>query len=260
MTDNGLNILTSGQSDWDADTDENFGILERGYHISEHAGQAVSSGQVLTLNSSGFFKPYDPTVTSMPPMAYAYTAAASGDALQALAWGIVRSLDVNSLGVAGQIAYSTASGFLTPVTSLGLPVGLFTSANGILFNPAKLAAGGGGGGGYTPTFFVTSTQINAVVGSLHTFTSSLGLLNGWNRRIRINANSAAFGELKLYADAGLSDLQYSTVSGGVSGVSSFTDRAGLPIDTNSGTLYGTFKCLSGDVSSATVNVICEWEF
>lgn len=142
--DNQLAILSSGAADWDADLDANFAVIERGYHISEHAGQAISSGQVLALNSGGFFKPYDPTVTSMPPVAYAFTAAASGDSMQALAWGIVRSLDVNSLGAPGKVAYATLSGYLTTVAS-GFPVGIFTTGRGILFNPDHGSGGGGGG-------------------------------------------------------------------------------------------------------------------
>lgn len=256
MSDNNLTLLTSGQSDWDTDIDANFAVLERGYHISERAGQAISSGQVLSLNSLGFFAPYDWT-GALTPMAYSYTAAASGDSLQALAWGIVRSLDINSPAVAGQLAYATGSGFLTTVAS-GLPVGRFTTGRGILFQPA-LNAGGGGGGGYTPSYFVSSSAINAVVGSLHTFTMSLGGLHGWNRRVRLNSNSAAHVELKFYADAGHSDLQYSTLSGGISGVGSFNDRAGFPWDTNSGTLYGTVQVLSGDVSSASINVNASWQ-
>lgn len=140
--DNQLAILSSGAADWDADLDANFAVIERGYHISEHAGQAISSGQVLALNSGGFFKPYDPTVTSMPPVAYAFTAAASGDSMQALAWGIVRSLDVNSLGAPGKVAYATLSGYLTTVAS-GFPVGIFTTGRGILFNPDHGSGAGG---------------------------------------------------------------------------------------------------------------------
>lgn len=256
MTDNNLTLLTSGQSDWDTDIDANFSVLERGYHISERAGQPISSGQVLSLTSGGFFKPYDWTA-ALPPIAYSYTAAASGDSLQALAWGIVRSLDINSPAVAGQLAYATGSGFLTTVAS-GLPLGKFTTGRGILFNPSNIA-GGGGGGGYTPTYFANSAAINAVVGSLHTFTFSMGGLFGWNRRVRLNSNSASHVELKFYSDAGHSDLQYSTISGGISGVNSFNDRAGWPWDTNSGTLYGTVQVLSGDVSSASINVNASWQ-
>jgi hypothetical protein len=141
--DNQLAILTAGASDWDSDTDDNFQILERGYHITEHAGQAVSSGQVLTLNSGGFFFPYNPNSAAIAPHAYAFTAAASGDSLRALAWGIVRSLDINSPAVPGKLAFATASGFLS-VATLGLPVGIFTTGEGVLFNPDHAAGGAGG--------------------------------------------------------------------------------------------------------------------
>lgn len=245
----------SGQADWDSGLGANFNALERGYYLTERAGQTISSGQVLTLNSGGFFFPYAPSSADIQPHAYAFTAGASGDSFTALAWGITRSLDINSPAIPGQLAFSTASGFLS-VATLGLPVGTFLTGRGVLFNPVKSA--GGGGGGYTPTYFSNSLAVNAVVGSLHTFTMSLGGLFGDNRRVRVNGSSAAHVELKLYADAGLTQLQYSTISGGISAVNSFNDRAGWPFDTNSGTLYGTVMILSGDVSSNTLNVQGSW--
>jgi hypothetical protein len=252
----------SGQASWDDGLSANFQAIERGYHITERAGTDISTGRILTLNSGGFFQPYDPTVTSMQPVAYSYLAAASGDSMTALGWGIVRSLGINSPVIPGQRFYTSAltPGLVVSNSPIGPVIGIGLTAQGILFNPAHSVVSSVGGGGYTPTYFVMSTQVNAVVGSLHTFTQSLGLLQGWNRKVRINSNSGSFIELKLYADAGLTDLQYSTISGGVSGVGSFYDRAGWPIDTNSGTLYGTVKCLSADVASATINMNFNWQF
>jgi hypothetical protein len=140
--DNPFDIPTSGQADWDSGLSQDFLAIERGYHITERAGQAISSGQVLTLNSGGFFFPYNPASASIAPHAYSYTAAASGDSLTALAWGIVRSLDINSPAVPGKLAYATASGFLH-TTALGLPVGVFTSGRGVLFNPDHTAGAAG---------------------------------------------------------------------------------------------------------------------
>lgn len=139
--DNPFDTPISGQASWDDGLSANFQAIERGYHITERAGQGISSGQVLTLNSGGFFFPYNPASAAIAPHAYTYTAAASGDSLTALAWGIVRSLDINSPAVPGKLAYSTASGFLSTAV-LGLPVGVFTMGRGVLFNPDKIAGGG----------------------------------------------------------------------------------------------------------------------
>lgn len=257
--DNPFDTPTTGQADWDSGLGANFQAIERGYHVTERVGQDVSSGQILTLTSSGFFVPYSPASASIAPHAYAYTSALSGETFTALAWGIVRSLDINSPAVAGQLMFSSASGFLS-VATLGLPVGIGLTSKGVLFKPALTAGGGGGGGGYSPTYFSNSLAINAVVGSLHTFTFSLGTLLGWNRRVRMNAASASNVELKLYANSARTNLQYSTASGGVSAVGSFNDRAAFPFDCDSGTIYGTLSVFSVDISSDTINVQAFWNF
>lgn len=139
--DNPFDTPTSGAADWDSGLSANFQVVERGYHLTERAGQAISSGQVVTLNSGGFFFPYNPNSTAIVPAGYAYTAAASGDSLTALAWGIVRSLGINSPCVPGKMIFSTASGFLS-TTTLGLSVGMGLSGYGILFNPIKTPVAG----------------------------------------------------------------------------------------------------------------------
>lgn len=288
--DNPFEVLTSGQADWDSDIIANFAVLDRGYHVTERAGQAVSTGQILSLNSGGFFFPYNASSTSVQPHAMAYTAAASGDSLTALAWGIVRSLGINSPAVPGQLMFSNASGFLA-TASLGLPVGYGLKGYGVLFNPAKLSGGissaalagltdvntNGVANGkllgwsdttskWVPTAAgstshrVQSVQIAAVTNSTHLFTMSLGAgLFGWNRRVRVNGSSMSLVELRFYRDSGRSDLQYQTLSGGISAVTSFHDRAGWPIDTDSGTIYGSLQCFSMSVGSDTVNIIGDWE-
>jgi hypothetical protein len=154
--------------------------------------------------------------------------------------------------------FSDSSGFLNTAT-LGLSVGMGLEGNGILFNPARPVPVSSS---YIPTKGACSLAISAVVNSLHTFTMSLqnAWLWGWNRKVRVNGSSAPLVELKFYRDAGNTDLQYQTLSGGISAVGSFYDRAGFPIDTDSGTIYGTLKVFSGGgVNSDTINVQAEWE-
>jgi hypothetical protein len=256
--DNPFNTPISGQGDWDTGLSGNFGVVERGYHVTERAGQAVSTGQIVAMTSGGWMLPFNPS-SSLPCLGYAYTAAASGDAFTVIGHGIMRSLDINSSCLGGQLMFSNASGFLS-VTTNGAPVGIGLSNKGVFFNPSKFA--GAGAGAYSPAKIVNSVTISAVVNSLHTFTMSIpsSLLWGWNRRIRINGSSAPNVELKFYRDAGVSDLQYQTLSGGVSAVASFHDRAGWPIDTDSGTVYGTLKVFSsGGVNSDTIYIQAEWQ-
>jgi hypothetical protein len=93
---------------------------------------------VLWLNSGGFFFPFDPNSAAIFPHALAYTAAASGDSLTALAWGIVRSLGINSPAVPGFGLYTSA---LTPgvivTTPNGPKIGRGLAGYGVLFQPAR---------------------------------------------------------------------------------------------------------------------------
>ena len=255
--DNPFDTPVTGQADWDSGLGANFQAIERGYHVSERVGVAVNTGNILCLTSSGWLVPWDVNST-VPALAMAYTAALSGETVTALAWGISRSLSINSVAIPGQLLYGSATTpGLIATSPNGAPIGVGLTGNGILFNPAK-TAGGGGGGGYTPTYFTSSLAINAVVGSLHTFTTSFGAFFGDNRRLRVNGSSASHVELKLFSDSARTKLQYQTFSGGISAVNSFNDRAGFPIDTDSGTIYGTLSILSGDVSSDTISVQGSW--
>lgn len=138
MSDNPFVTPVSGQADWDSSLNADFGVLERGYHVTERAGVAINSGQVLWLNSGGFFFPFDPNSKTIYPTAMAYTAAASGDSLTALAWGIVRSLGINSPAIPGFALYTSA---LTPgvivTTPNGPKIGRGLAGYGVLFNPHK---------------------------------------------------------------------------------------------------------------------------
>jgi hypothetical protein len=93
--DNPFVIPVTGQADWDS-SNADLNVIERGYHVTERAGVAINTGQVFGLNSGGFFFPFDPNSKTIYPHGMAYTAAASGDSARALAWGIVRSLGINS--------------------------------------------------------------------------------------------------------------------------------------------------------------------
>jgi hypothetical protein len=151
-TDNALAILSAGTADWDADTSANFQSLERGFHVTQRAGMAINTGEVLWCSSAGFFEKFDPNSGDIIPMAMAYTAAASGDSMKALAWGIVRSLAINSAILPGAPAWVSAAtpGLLVGSSAIqNVPVGLGLPGGSILFHPSLLntqSFGGGGGG------------------------------------------------------------------------------------------------------------------
>lgn len=138
MTDNPFNTPVSGQADWDSGLGLDFQVIERGYHITERAGTAISTGQVLWMNSGGFFFPFDPNSKSISPSAFSYMAAASGDSMPALAWGIVRSLGV---GAPGELLFTSATTPGLAVRSYAgafRPIGMGLSGGGILFAPARV--------------------------------------------------------------------------------------------------------------------------
>jgi hypothetical protein len=136
--DNPFVTPVSGQADWDTSLNADLGVIERGYHVTERAGTAINTGQVLWLNSGGFFFPFDPNSSASFPHAMAYTAASSGDSLTALAWGIVRSLGINSPSYPGAPLYVSA---LTPgvivTVAAGPKIGRGLAGYGVLFNPDK---------------------------------------------------------------------------------------------------------------------------
>jgi spore coat protein U-like protein len=189
----------------------------------------------------------------------AYTAAASGDSITALAWGIVRSLGINSPAVPGKTLFVSA---LTPgliVTSYAAanrPIGVGLAGYGVLFNPNA--------NDRLPEQLTSSIAIAAVTGSLHLFSASAGRF-GWNRQTVMIGNSANLVELKWYSDSARTKLLYATISGGVSVVGSFQDRAGWPWEnTDASTLgdlvYGSLKVMSAAaVGSDTISVQQIWD-
>lgn len=139
--DNPFVIETNGQADWDAALTANFAVIERGYHVTERAGTAINTGAVLWLDPTGFFHPFDPNSLAIYPHAMAYTAAASGDSMSALAWGIVRSLGINSPALPGGPLYVSATTPGVIVASYAgatRQIGWGLSGNGVLFNPSKV--------------------------------------------------------------------------------------------------------------------------
>jgi hypothetical protein len=181
MSDNQFITPSQGQADWDASLTADLGILERGFHWTERAGVAINTGNVVWLSSGGFAYPFDPNSKDVFPHGLAFTAASSGDALTALAWGIVRSLGINSPAISGQALY------VSPLTP-GLVVGSYVGAdrqigwgllgNGVLFNPSKNRAP-------NPDFLFTNTFVAGAAVN----TGYAVWLNAANQAVHFDPNS-----------------------------------------------------------------------
>lgn len=232
------------------------GPLERGYHVTEHAGVAVNTGHVLWCNSGGFFFPFNPNSADIFPHAIAYTAAASGDSLTALAWGICpRSIGINSPAMPGAplfVSAQTPGVIVRSQQGSDRQIGIGLLGYGVLFQPRA---------NYITERLTSSLSINAVTGSLHLFTAEAGYY-GWNRQTVMIGNSADLVELKFYSDSARTALLFSTKSGGVSVVGSMQDRAGWPYEVTSiGSLvYGSLKIMSAAaVGSDAISVRGIWD-
>jgi hypothetical protein len=345
-TDNQLPVQVEGQADWDSAVNAAMGTLERGYHTTARAGYAVGTLDVLWLDANGFFQKYNPNSLTTQPSALAYTSAGSGDTLQALITGIVRSFAVtpgldyfasdvtpalvvgsgtnrvgfgvaggglyfnpglrNVTGIGGYVVTLDAAvntGYATFITSGGH--GLHFDPNSEAIYPHGVFLTGGTGAGSLATYlpfgyvnslvsngalvpgrdyFVSPTTVGLITSSYsaasrrigraitasnflvnpanraeyerltrvvtitiaptstHLFTLDPGK-NGWVRDLLMKSVAADKVGLAFYSNSARTNLLYQTASGGLTTVSSFTDRAGWPYEntdasTLSGILYG----------------------
>ena len=243
--DNQLEIQAAGQADWDSGLNANFSILERGYHGVFQAGTSINTGYVCWINSAGYVFPFNPNSEDARPHGLAYTAASSGANISLVLAGIVRSLGVFSPAVPGLdvfVSPVTPGLILSSYSAASRRVGIGVAETGIYFNP----------GGFPIQETLTRVfSINAVVGSDHLFSLDVGK-RGWVREAKMISNSANLVSLKFHSGstrAG-SERLFETVSGGVTTVGSFLDRAGWPFEntetsTLSGLMFGTVRIMSG---------------
>lgn len=253
--DNQFELQASGQADWDSGLNANFTILERGYHQTAVAGMNVNTGFALWQSSAGFWYHFNPNSEDIRPHALAPVAANSGESLQALVFGIVRSLSIHSAVPQGQDVFVSAA---TP----GMLVGSYSAASrpigrnivpGIFFNPRKQE---------TELITRTASIAGPVVNTPFFFTLDVGK-NVWVRQFQLLSNSADQVSFLWHANSARTVRLYETISGGIntsSGIASDGDRAGFAVfnsdvGTLSGLIYGTILINSGSfVSSSDFNV------
>lgn len=251
---NNLEQPSAGQADWDSSLNGNFGILEFGYRARGQAGEAINTGDILTVGSDGFALRFDPNSQDIFPHLLSQSALSSGDEAHFVAFGAARSLDVWTGVIPGHPVYVSV---LTP----GMAVSSYSGANrnvgrahyedGFVFDPNGVAQ--------FPEKLESVTSIDLVVGSTHQFTMDFGL-DGWNKKVHMVGDSGDLVTLQLYANSSQTDLLYSTISGGVTTVGSFLDQLGWPyfntdVSTVSGILYGTIEIeAAASVTSDSVGV------
>jgi hypothetical protein len=244
--DNQFELQSAGQADWDGGLNANFSIAERGYHGIFRAGADVRTGHVVWINSGGYAFHFDPRSEDIRPHGFSYNAVSSGDNISLLLTGIVRSLGICSPAVPGLDLFVSA---VTP----GLVVTSYSAAS------RRIGIGAGGWGVYFNPWGQRNVEetltrvfsINAVVGSDHLFSLDVGK-RGWVREVKMISNSVDLASLKFHSGstrAG-SERLYETLSGGLTTVGSFLDRAGWPYEnteanTLSGLIFGTVRIMSG---------------
>lgn len=256
--DQNFSLPSVGQSDWDSDVNGNFTIIARGYHTLGTAGETINTGQIVTVNSDGFFRLFDPNSTTINPYAFAYKAVSSGEQDTFLLRGMVRSLSVLTPGIPGEVLFGSAASPGTIATSYSganRPIGFATYEDGLFFDPGRQLF---------PEVIVRTATIDAVTGSSHLFSFDGGL-SGYVRQVIMIGSSADLVTLQLWSNSPRSGKLYEVISGGVSVVGSFLDQAGLPFyntdaNTINGLMYGTLQVMSdAAVGSDTINVSVVFE-
>lgn len=243
-TDNQLLEIVEGAADWDTSLNENTGILERGYHTTAQAGAAINSGYVCWMDSGGFFHPFDPNSTTIKPHAISFTAPGSGESAMFLLWGIVRSMYTAFVPGRDYFASAATPGLIVEsYSAASRRIGFGVAGGGLAFNPKHALP--------EQLTFVNTVVINPA--TTHLFTFDAGK-SGIVRDLLMKSNSLNNVGIAFYSNSARDNLLYQTQSGGVTTVTSFTDRALWPYEntdasTLNGLLYGKVWADSG----STVN-------
>lgn len=168
--DNNLEIPTSGVADWDSPLNSNFTDLAKGFRFKAVAGLPVNTGNIVSVMSDGFVRPYDSSSLEAPqPRGASQVSLTSGEAGQFMAFGVMRSLDVfsSNLVLGQEIFVDPASPGMAVSSYVGARYGMGfnVDTNAILFRPNQ---------GHLPEPITQVACLALVVGSAHAFTLPMG--------------------------------------------------------------------------------------
>lgn len=211
------------------------------------AGAAIIAGRVFWQNSGANAFHFDPNSLDSRPHGLALTGATgAGSLFQGLMQGLVTALMPTSPGGTLIPGFALYVSVMTP----GLAVHSYSAANRrvgralsttvVNFDPEPFYATDVLSRGVTVTINPTSE---------HLFSFDVGK-QGVVRDLLMKSNSADKVGLAFFSNSARNNLMYQTISGGVTTVSSFTDRALWPYEntdasTLSGILYGKVFADSG---------------
>jgi len=250
---------SAGAADWDTSLNGNFGILESGFRARGQAGEAVNTGDILTVGSDGFSLRYDPNSEDIVPHLLTVSALSSGDEANFISYGSVRSLGIWSNVIPGHdvfVSVLTPGMAVSSYSGANRPVGIAHYEDGFVFDPNRHIF---------PETITTITSIDTVNGSLHLFQVDVGRA-GWNRQVHMVGDSGDLTMLRMFSNSERTDAQllFSTISGGVTVIGSHIDQLGWPFfntdpSTYSGLVYGELTTMSLSVASDFVGITLTME-
>lgn len=255
--DQGFVLQSAGQADWDSALNANFNVAERGFHITGLAGASVRTGDVVWINSANFMFPFNPNSLDVRPHGLAYYSVGSGESIKVVGMGIVRSLAVHSAAVPGLDLYvspATPGAVVASYSAASRRIGFGVSEQGVYFQPNQTRFAG-------EILTRNNTVTNAVVGSTQFFSLDVGK-TGVVRQVYMKGASADLVTLQFFSGStrASSERLFETLSGGLTVVGSYIDRAMFPYEnteanTLSGLIFGSLKIMSGClVTSDTIGV------
>jgi hypothetical protein len=211
------------------------------------AAAAVNTGYAFNINAAGEVRHFDPNSESSKPHGVLATGGTGvGSLVLGIPFGAVNSLVSNGTLTPGEDYYSSA-------TTPGLIVRSYSAASrriGYAMSGARfMVSPAAAHSDYERLTSVTTITIAPT--SEHLFIIDIGK-QGWVRDLLMKSVAADKVGLAFYTNSDRSNLIYQTISGGVTTVTSFTDRAGWPYEntdatTLSGKLYGKIWPDSGAV-------------
>lgn len=251
---------SAGAADWDSSINGNFGILESGFRARGQVGEAVSTGEVLTIGSDGFMLRFDPNSEDSLPHLLTLSALSSGDEANFVSFGSVRSLAAWAAVIPGHdvfVSVLSPGVLVSSYSGANRSVGVAHYEDGFMFQPNRSSI--------FPEIINTVTSIDTVNGSLHLFQIDVGRA-GWNRNVAIIGDSGDLSMLRMFSNSERTNAQllFSTISGGVNAISNHLDQAGWPFfntdpSTYSGLIYGEFTTMSLSVASDFVGITLNME-